>query len=210
MSSPASSSGEWSLRVSESSLQGRAHRFFTRRRIQISIVVFGVLLLVNLFVRRIQPVDLLDLSNPLSAIGLALLACGLLIRSWAAGTLHKIKTLTNTGIYALVRNPLYVGSFLMMFGFCALLADWLTLAVVAGPLVLMYWAKVRDEEAHLARLFPQDWPHYAAATPRFIPRLALPTAAGFSAAQWLHHKEYQAAIASLAALLGLYFWRLWW
>ena len=42
-------------------------------------------------------------------MGAVLVALGLWIRAWSAGTIHKDEELTTTGPYAFTRNPLYMG-----------------------------------------------------------------------------------------------------
>ena len=83
-------------------------------------------------VLRTQPIMPFNLNQFGSVLGTGMALAGLAIRSWAAGTLHKMKELTRSGPYAMVRNPLYVGSFFMMFGFCALIADAHTIWIIAG------------------------------------------------------------------------------
>ena len=49
-------------------------------------------------------------------IGAAITLPGCLLRFWAAGHIDKGKALTQGGPYAMTRNPLYLGSFLMALG----------------------------------------------------------------------------------------------
>jgi protein-S-isoprenylcysteine O-methyltransferase Ste14 len=146
-------------------------------------------------------------TDPFAVTGVLLVLAGLLVRSWAAGTLRKYRQLITTGPYAIVRNPLYVGSFLMMGGFCTLLGDWLTLVLVMAPMIVLYWLAVRDEEQGLAQVFPDQWAAYAARVPRFVPRLTLPTREGWSILQWRRNHEFNAWIGAAVALAGL---RAWW
>jgi len=183
--------------------------FLTKRRIAISLVLFTSLVLLDLFVFKVKPRNLLNFSDPLVVLGEVLVVLGVAIRSWAAGTLHKLKQVTRIGPYAMVRNPLYVGSFMMMFGFCALMQEAHTIWVILGPLAFMYWLKVRQEEVWLASMFENDWADYVKSTPRFIPnRLALPSLEGFSLSQWSKHREWQAPVATALALMGLQAWHM--
>ena len=45
------------------------------------------------------------------AIGLPLGIPGLMIRAWSSGLIRKNKALAQDGPYSMVRNPLYLGSF---------------------------------------------------------------------------------------------------
>jgi protein-S-isoprenylcysteine O-methyltransferase Ste14 len=179
-----------------------------RRRVQISVAVFAVIIAVDLFIVPSRPRDILNPTDVLAMSSLALIAVGLLIRAWAAGMLRKQKQLATTGPYAWVRHPLYFGSFLMMIGFGVIIHDPLTLWVVAGPLVWLYWQTIRSEEQRVAKYFAADWAVYSAKVPRFIPyRLVRPTFGEWSLAQWLHNEEYQAWVGSVAALGALKVWQ---
>ena len=64
------------------------------------------------------------------ASSLLLVAPGLLLRACASGYVKKNAELTVTGPYAYTRNPLYLGSILMAFGFAAA-----SRSVWAGPML---------------------------------------------------------------------------
>jgi protein-S-isoprenylcysteine O-methyltransferase Ste14 len=181
-----------------------------KRRVPISLAVFTSLVLADMFLLHVRPRDIFDFSDPGTVIGQLLVLCGLGIRAWAAGTLKKCQSLIRMGPYALVRNPLYLGSLLMMCGFCTLVHDWLAMWLAVVPIVAVYWMQVRHEERMLAKWFPDEWSDYAATTPRFIPRrLSASALQGWSLAQWIGNREYQALLASAVAMGGLVIWR-WW
>ncbi len=115
---------------------------------------------------------------------LSLLAAGLLIRIWAAGHLSKNKVLTVTGPYAYVKNPLYVGTYLCLAGFCLLAqgsseltpgylqqVNWILLG--GGSLVFfLYYVpyKKKREGGRLSRVFGEAWAHYDQNVPGYLPR----------------------------------------
>ena len=180
--------------------------FLIRRRILISGILFGLMIARDVAYGP-KPHDLFNLRDPLTVLGVLLVGGGLALRSWAAGILHKNAELTTTGPYGLIRNPLYVGSFLMMFGFCTLIGDPFNFLLILGPVLLIYVVKVRQEERLLATRFPQEWARYVKSTPRFFPRLRrVGRSAAWQFSQWIHHREYQAFAASLAALAAIKVW----
>ncbi|RMF37114.1 MAG: isoprenylcysteine carboxylmethyltransferase family protein [Planctomycetota bacterium] len=180
--------------------------WIVRKRIAISLVAFSVLIAFNLLGRHTVPLSPTDLANPWAAAGVALVVCGVLIRSWAAGTLHKNGELTQAGPYAMVRNPLYLGSFLMMFGFCILMRDPLSAIFVAGPMLLLYRSKIISEEANLSLWFPDQWESYARTTPRIIPRLpSRRVMHGWSFRMWLNNREYRAVVGTAIGLIAIHF-----
>lgn len=181
--------------------------FFARRRIAISLIGFLSLAFYNLFVRKTVPLNPLNFTDVRTGAAILLIAIGLGIRSWSAGTLNKSREVTRHGPYALTRNPLYVGSFLMMFAFCILLQDLLLFLFVAGPMVGLYWLQVRFEEKRLLHLFPNDWPSYCSEVPRFVPK-RIPSEAfrGWTKFEWLRNREYKTILASLVGIAGIYAW----
>ncbi len=190
------------------SLAARSLEFIVRRRVPISIALFGGLVIKDL-VSGVVPHDILDATDLKAMLGLAGVLAGLALRSWAAGFLVKDTVLTTGGPYAVVRNPLYLGSFLMVGGFCLLFDDLENIFILPGAMLLIYWPKVYREEHGLAERFPEAWPQYAARTSRFFPRLTQrPQFSGWMLSQWLQSREYNAVVTSLAALVGLKLLRL--
>lgn len=178
----------------------------------ISLIGFIALTLYNVLIRQTIPNNPLNLANGWTIASWILVLGGLAIRSWAAGTLSKSRDLTTWGPYALSRNPLYLGSFLMMFGFCVFCNDWLTLAFIAGPMTLLYFAQVEFEEVRLSKMFPEEWPSYYASTPKLFPtKFRKEVFRSASAEEWVRNREFRAIIATalgIAAVAGWYYLRI--
>jgi len=149
--------------------RGDFREWCVRRRVQISVVVFAAIVAADLFVIHNRPRDIFNVADTLGMASVVLILVGLLIRAWAAGMLKKQKQLAMTGPYAWVRHPLYFGSFLMMVGFGVLIHDPVTVWIIAGPLVWLYWQTINSEERRVAKYFAKDWAGYSAKVPRFIP-----------------------------------------
>jgi protein-S-isoprenylcysteine O-methyltransferase Ste14 len=188
----------------------RVIRWLVSRRVPIRLVLFTSVVLLDMFVLRTRPRDLLMVTDSLVAAGLALIVAGLALRTWAAGTLQKRRELARTGPYAWIRHPLYFGSFLMMVGFGTLVRDPVSPWLVIGPVAWLYWQAVKSEERQIAMLFPDQWPAYSASVPPLIPRrLSRPRLDNWSLGQWLRNSEYQAWIGSGIALVGIKLWQVW-
>ena len=104
----------------------------------------------------------------------AFVALGCLLRSWAAGFLFKGKRVAVGGPYAYIRNPLYVGSFVIGVGFC--IALWRQPVPVSALLLwilfiagfgFIYRAKTLAEEKELTVNLGQPYQAYAARVPPF-------------------------------------------
>jgi protein-S-isoprenylcysteine O-methyltransferase Ste14 len=75
--------------------------------------------------------------------------------------------LATTGIYAHLRNPMYVGAMVMLAGIAtALASDWLVILLVPTALVL-HFGVVRREERYLEAKFGEDYRRYKASVPRY-------------------------------------------
>lgn len=79
-------------------------------------------------------------------------------------------SLAVVGPYAVIRHPQYMAFVLIMLGF---LLQWPTLlTLLMFPVLLfMYGRLAIAEEAAMRERFGEAWERYAAATPRFLPRL---------------------------------------
>lgn len=113
---------------------------------------------------------LADPALPTLLLGLPLAALGLAVRAWAAGHLRKNEQLTTSGPYAIVRNPLYIGTLFTALG-CIVAAARPELAFLAGAVFLFVYLPVMEqEEQHLAKLFP-EFAAYAARVHQLLPTL---------------------------------------
>lgn len=149
------------------------------------------------------------------AMSLLLVIPGVWLRGYASGYVKKNAEITMTGPYAYTRNPLYLGSMLIAFGF-ALAARSLWIAIVLAALfAVIYVPVIRSEEAFLRSKFA-GYDAYAEQVPRLIPRLRPGIAidsedGGFSGALYRKHREYNALIGAsaiyAALILKLCFWR---
>ena len=154
------------------------------------------------------------LARPTAATMLASLALvlpGLWLRGYAAGYVRKNAELTTTGPYAYTRNPLYLGSMAIAFGFAVAGGRWSIGIALAGLFLAIYLPTIRSEETYLRSVFA-GFDAYAAQVPRLLPRLT-PAATGagggaFSRALYRHHHEYNAAMGAGAIYLALAL-RLW-
>jgi protein-S-isoprenylcysteine O-methyltransferase Ste14 len=185
--------------------------WLVRRRVRLTLAIF-VALVAEDVLTGVKPHSVLDIRDPATAFGLSLVLLGVLIRSWAAGVLHKTWELTTTGPYSIIRNPLYVGSFLIMTGYAALIDDFENIYVILGPLAFLYYLQVLQEERNLSKKYEARWQEYARETPRFLPG-RLPRLgtlfSTWSLRDWLGSREYRALGATLLGLAALELWRRW-
>lgn len=79
--------------------------------------------------------------------------------------------LVTSGIYALVRNPMYTGTFLVGAGVILVLFHWWLLPLYVALYSTIYWPQVRKEEKWLTAHFPDSYPEYKRLTPSCIPHL---------------------------------------
>jgi protein-S-isoprenylcysteine O-methyltransferase Ste14 len=139
------------------------------------------------------------------AVGLPVSLCGLALRAWAAGCLAKNSQLAQSGPYAWVRNPLYIGTLLVAAGL-VLASRSLGLGILfAAVFGLIYLPVIQLEEQHLRSLFPE----YAAYAQRVHALLPVPRSSagpGFSAQLYLKNREYEALLGFLAGL-ALLLWK---
>ncbi len=105
-------------------------------------------------------------------IGAVMVLLGIFIRAWASGIVKKDEQLAVTGPYSLVRNPLYVGNFLIGYGFCFIQGQFWSFALLTIYFGGIYPFTIEKEEKKLARYFPESYEEYAREVPRLIPRLS--------------------------------------
>lgn len=102
--------------------------------------------------------------------GIALCFAGATIRFWASGYLRKDSRPAVGGPYAWVRNPLYLGTYLMALGTAISVENWWLTGVLTVLYAAVYHFIILDEETKLQRIFGEPYAHYCQLVPRFFPR----------------------------------------
>lgn len=139
-----------------------AIRWIHRRRPFLT-AVFVILLLIPALLGDHPPADLLRPRwDPLFVIPWALIFFGIAVRVWGAGNLRKNQEITSTGIYQMVRHPLYVGSLSIFLAlFLTVGNPWVGLLLFLAMVFLVYYPTMMDEEAYLISRFPDHAAEYA-------------------------------------------------
>ena len=175
----------------------------------ISVVIF-ILAIVEFAVSGSGAMAFIDLW-----ICLAVALFGLAIRGFTIGHTPKgtsgrnTKTqvadvLNTTGIYSVVRNPLYVGNYFMGLGVALYPGLWYLVLIYSFIFWLYYERIIFAEEAFLRDKFGSDYLDWAARTPVFIPRLGQYERANLPFS-WKNvlRREYNGFFAPIFALLLL-------
>ena len=152
----------------------------------------------------------LALARPCAASilwSLGLVVPGLGLRAYASGYVQKNAELTTTGPYAYTRNPLYLGSMLLAFGFAAASRSLVVVAALAALFALIYLPVIGAEEEYLRARFV-GYAEYATRVPRLLPRLSarsdgLARPGQFAPALYRKHREYNALVGALAIYAAL-------
>lgn len=140
------------------------------------------------------------------ALGSVLIVPGVLIRALASGHVRKNEELATSGPYAYTRNPLYLGSLLIGIGFAVAARSWWVGVALVVMFFAIYLPVIRGEERFLRETFP-EFDEYARRVPRMFPRLVPANSdlydSGFSMDLYLKHREYNAALGSIAMAAAL-------
>jgi len=149
--------------------------------------------------------------------GIVICFLGATLRFWASGYLRKDSRPAVGGPYAFVRNPLYLGTYLMAVGTTLAIENYPMLGALSVLYAVLYHYIILDEETKLQRIFGEPYSIYCANVPRFFPRLLPPlwpasraelqkvnpepAHARYDWALSMKNKAYE-AYATFAALIG--------
>ena len=117
------------------------------------------------------------ISDVFIFIGIIIISLGLLIDLWGTivlGTNFRIElpkeeiSLITTGIYRLMRNPIVMGVYLLLFGSFFIIPTVLSMIFLIAN-VLTFDSKIRDEEKFLAKRFGEEYKNYRIKVGRYLP-----------------------------------------
>lgn len=151
------------------------------------------------------------------AIGAIFIATGEFLRIWAVGyagastrarTLGAARDLVTTGPYSYVRNPLYLGNFLLSFGVCLVANVYWLVAVLIVGYFFQYLPIIAVEEAYLLESCGPIYQTYQERVPRFIPQLhSYPDASPHDFCFARAIKSEKRTLTAIVCVVGLIFAR---
>ncbi|MFW0776640.1 MAG: methyltransferase family protein [Rickettsiales bacterium] len=108
-------------------------------------------------------------------IGYALVPIGAMGRVFCSVFIggRKNDVVVRDGVFSVVRNPLYVFSFIATVGIGLQSGSWVMFALLTGVFVLYYPLVVAKEEAFLKHKFGEPYEKYMREVPRWFPNMEL-------------------------------------
>ena len=127
---------------------------------------------------RIRVLDAVEVPRPLLIAGLSLVLAGIVAAVWGVITFRRhqtavlpfypARTLVRSGPYRYTRNPMYLGMTLAHIGGALALNAMWPLILLPMALVFLFQTVIRQEEAHLAQTFPQEYAEYRTRVRRWL------------------------------------------
>lgn len=183
-----------------------------KKRIKIQGFLIFLALIVFLLLRRF--VFAFSRSIYLSIFGIAVVFLGYYLRIVARGLKAQLnpdgKTLIITGVYALTRNPMYLGTLLIGCGLILALFRWWTGILFLAIYLSIYIPQMNQEAQVLLARFGEDFQKYCQNTPKFIPsvkRMFRTSPASYLAIRlgWIY-SELLSLLLTLGFILGIKIW----
>ena len=149
---------------------------------EIAEVVVGVPFLIGIAIQFIVPFSLPQgiLRQVLIPVGIALILIGLgfivLARrefayfSQPTDPGHPTSKVIKTGVFAISRNPLYLGGVLVFWGMALALNLLWTLVMLLLSIILCHYVLIIPEEQYLAAKFGDEYKEYTASVHRWLGR----------------------------------------
>ncbi|MCL4264416.1 MAG: isoprenylcysteine carboxylmethyltransferase family protein [Anaerolineae bacterium] len=153
-----------------------------KSRWQIAEVVFGLPFLVSIGIQLVVPFSLPQgiLRQVLLVVGIALIITGIGLivsarREFArygqpTDPGHPTSKVVKTGVFAISRNPLYLGSVTVFLGITFILNILWILVTLSLSIILCHLILIVPEEQYLTAKFGQEYEQYVASVRRWLGR----------------------------------------
>ncbi len=93
------------------------------------------------------------------------------LQIWCFASISKNKELSTKGPYAVMRNPMYIGRYLLILGAIIITGSWILVLVFSIIYYFYMVNRVKREENVLAEVFGLDYEAYCKRINRFMPSL---------------------------------------
>jgi protein-S-isoprenylcysteine O-methyltransferase Ste14 len=149
---------------------------------EIAEVVFGVPFLLSIVLHLLVPFSLLQgiLMKALIPAGVVLILIGISFIVLARHEFaqygqptdpgHPTSKVVETGVFAISRNPLYLGSAIVILGIALAMNILWTLVTLIASIIVCHYVLIIPEEKYLAEKFGEEYENYTATVHRWLGR----------------------------------------
>ena len=153
-----------------------------KSRWKIAEVVFGIPFLASIALQFVIPLSLSQgiLRKALILVGIVLIIIGigfivLARREFAqygqpTDPGHPTSKVVKTGVFAISRNPLYLGGSIFLLGIVLLLNTLWAIVMLLLSIIICHYVLIIPEELYLARKFGDEYEEYIASVHRWLGR----------------------------------------
>ena len=148
-----------------------------KRRIQIDSAILSFFIILTGFLYQCPRFyfQTISMDDTLDFVGLIAILTGIFLRMAGRGfkkaNSDKSHQLVMSGPYSIVRNPMYLGSFLLGVGFVFLVWPWWSLPIFIWLFYMRFQPQIVKEEDCLHKMFGKTFEGYIHKVPRMFPKL---------------------------------------
>ncbi len=136
-------------------------------------------------------------------IGFFIMLGGIFFRAWSSGYINKDNELAKDGPYALTKNPLYFGNFVLGLGI-ALAGSSISSYIIFFVYYLMFFPFLMIIEHHrLKKKFGKEYEEWSRRSNSFFPKIKTVKDFNFNIALYMKNKEYRVLFFSFFVIAFL-------
>jgi len=152
------------------------------------------------FVGILGLIAILYLSEPSPRsvfIGFFFIIAGMFFRGWSSGYINKDNELATQGPFALTRNPLYFGNFILGAGIAIAGNNVCCYAIFLVYYLLFFPFLMVIEHKRLRKKFGKRYEEWAESSNSFFPKIKRLDKRGFNISFYMKNREYKVLYFSL-------------
>ncbi len=168
-------------------------KYFERYR-----AFFGIVsLLIVLFIAKPNAKSIV--------IGFVFMMIGTFFRAWASGFINKNSELATNGPYALSRNPLYFGNFILGIGIAITANNLYAYIIFTLYYFIFFPALMIIETKRMRKKFGDKYEKWSKGLNSFFPSIKKIDLSGFNIAYYMKNKEYKVIYFSFFIIIAMIF-----